>query len=137
MPKPIYPDSFHTEVINEGFYVFGDNNAILSCANMRSLSNKLLNNEKVDAHDRAIAGAMISHLISVLRGPNKKSGPMKAGDEVMYRDITWPAVPGWNGRGKLLSPLTYDDNDKRGYYIQDYAGKKDLFVYVGNVRRLA
>lgn len=135
MPASLYPDNFHTEIINDGFFVFGSNNEIIACSNMRRLSNKLLNNEKVDANERAMAGAIISHLIALQRGNNNKLGPMKEGDKVEFRDHSWPEKTGWNGRGTLASALTHDEHDKRGYYINAVGQPTQVFAYVGYVRR--
>jgi hypothetical protein len=138
MPKPVYPENFDTEIINEGFYVTDDRGTVAAISNMGSLANKLLNNEKVDAYDRAMAGAIIRHFIALNKAATSKAGrkgPLKAGDKVEYRDSEWPLIPGWNGRGTLASALTYDDGDTRGYYIDSPGITAQVFIFVGNVRR--
>lgn len=58
---------------------------------------------------------------------------LNPGDAVEYRDIDWPMVPGWNGKGILKTGLTEDSRGEKGYYLK---GNTEIFVYIGHIRTL-
>jgi hypothetical protein len=135
MPKPVYPENFDTEIIDEGFYVTDDRGTVAAISNMGSLANKLLNNEKVDAYDRAMAGAIIKHFIALSKPKKKRRGPLQIGEGVQMIDIDWPNTRGWTRTGILMSTLTTDDNGQPGYYVDVDGVPARAFIYRYFVRR--
>ncbi len=71
MPKAYLPDNFQTELDSEGtvpvFRVTVPDSDDLYVINLRYLSDKLLNGERIDAGEKAVAGAALSHLIAVAK----------------------------------------------------------------------
>jgi hypothetical protein len=63
----ILPDTFHTELDDGLFLVMVDEKAEhpLMAWDLEWLAGRMLNGERIDAIDKAIAGAALSHLLNL------------------------------------------------------------------------
>lgn len=66
MSKPYFPDNFTTEINGVSLSVESDGQ-LLHCCDLRYLSNKLLNGQRLDRSEIGAAGAAISHLLALTK----------------------------------------------------------------------
>lgn len=70
MARQYLPDNFTTTAHVGAACVLevkDENGDMLLMHDLRSLSNRFLNGERIDAGDKAAAGAAISHLVALLK----------------------------------------------------------------------
>jgi hypothetical protein len=65
MEKPYYPDNFTTELDGNAMTVTSKEGEVLAAYDIKHLANKMVNGGRVDAGERAMAGACLLHLIAL------------------------------------------------------------------------